>query len=185
MISDERDLPASVIGKRTRLRPVLTSDYEFIYRLSLGGDAIWRWRYRGATPSPQLFQSTLWEGVLAQFLVEDLNGQPAGLVSIYNADMVGGHAYVAVLIGQKHIGKTWPLEAVLLLLDYAFKTWPFRKLYFEFSSSNADPFAETARRHLREEGRLVGHDYAQGGFVDRVICSLSREKWLSALKWGM
>lgn len=164
-------------GRHTRLRPLLPADYDFIYRLSMQGESLWRWRYRGATPSPQLFQSSLWEGVLAQFVVEDRRQRSIGLVSLYNADMVSGHAYVGILIEPPRTGIGWPLEALLLLIEYGFTTWPFRKLYFEYTATNAGTFAESARRHLREEGRLIAHDFADGEYVDRIIASMTREHW--------
>ena len=82
--------PRGVIldGEFARLRPLAQNDYAYLYDLSLSAKNNARWRYRGATPSPERFVSDLWSGVLAQFLVETPEPRRrAGLVVAYNADL--------------------------------------------------------------------------------------------------
>ena len=58
--------PRAVIleGEFARLRPVAQNDYAYLYDLSLSAPNNARWRYRGATPSPERFAG---DGVMVIF----------------------------------------------------------------------------------------------------------------------
>ena len=40
-----------------------------LYRLSTDPAINFRWRFRGAYPTPENFEAALWQGVVAQFIV--------------------------------------------------------------------------------------------------------------------
>ena len=70
-------------GKRVHLRPVLQSDYDFLYRLFTAEDHTFLWRFRGAAPGPEAFLQMLWQNVLCQFIVSDQRtGDPVGLMAL-------------------------------------------------------------------------------------------------------
>src|SRR5262245_13405527 len=72
-------------GRHVRLRAVQQSDYPFLVELQSAPENLIRWRYRGATLSPEQITQSLWQGVLAQFLVVRADtDQPVGLVVCYN-----------------------------------------------------------------------------------------------------
>ncbi len=164
---------------RVRLRPLVPSDYDFAYHLSTNTAAdLTRWRYRGATPSPEAFSQTLWNNVLAQFIVEQRHdGSPVGLVTGYNADHRHSRAYFAAQSRPDLIESGIVLEGVAVLLDYLFRTWPFRKLYIETLDFNFDQFASATTHFLEIEGRLKEWEYHDGRYWDMLIASISRSTW--------
>ena len=165
-------------GGCTRLRPLAQNDYAYLYELSLSAVNSARWRYRGATPSPEQFVSDLWNGVQAQFMIETPEPRKrAGLVVAYNADQANGTVHLGVLIDGAHHRRVWPLEGVLLFVDYLFQHWAFRKVYAETSGFNAAHFGSGAGRLFEEEGRLRDHQYFHGRYWDQVIYSVTREHW--------
>jgi RimJ/RimL family protein N-acetyltransferase len=172
--------PQTVIleGEFARLRPLRQNDYGYLYDLSLSAKNNARWRYRGATPSPERFVADLWSGVLAQFLVETPEPRKrAGLLVAYNADLANGTVYLGVLIDNAYHRKVWPLEGVLLFVDYLFQNWTLRKVYAETTEFSAAHFSSGAKTLFEEEGRFREHQYFQGRYWDYIFYSVTRKRW--------
>jgi RimJ/RimL family protein N-acetyltransferase len=165
-------------GRFARLRPLAQNDYAYLYDLSLSAKNNARWRYRGATPSPERFVSDLWSGVLAQFMIETpAPRKRAGLLVAYNADLANGTIYLGVLVDNAFHRKAWPMEAILLFVDYLFGNWAFRKVYAETTEFSAAHFASGAKGLFEEEGRLRDHQYFQGRYWDYIHYALTRQRW--------
>ncbi len=180
-VSDESDdgkpVPPQRVGNFFRLAPVLPSSVPFLYELAIAPDVGFRWRYRGAVPSYQQFESELWQGMLVQFMVESLEtGQPAGHVICYNPDFALGHAYVGAAMVGSYGGSGIAVEPVALFTQYLFDVWPFRKLYFEMPEFNYRQFASVTGSALQVEGRLQGHEYYRGRRWDRLILAAYRDE---------
>lgn len=161
-----------------RLRPVAEGDRGFLYELMAGPDAGGRVRFGGATPSPEQVAASLWENVLAQFIAEGVDsGAPLGLVAVTTPTFRDGHAYLSAVGTPRAQGSGLVLEAVLLLCNYAFCTWPLRKLYLEATEPSFRGFRSGLDRYFVEEGRLRGHTFWNNSYVDVVISAVYRETW--------
>lgn len=169
--------PAIPHVANVRLRPVRDSDYPALYEASTRPESAFRWKYRGATPSPQQFSSQLFDGVLAQFMVEDREGTAHGLVCCYNAHADGKFAYIAFIRTGPTNGRGEMVEGVMLFIKYLFDGWDFRKLYAEVPEYNADGMFSVESRAVRLEGRLVEHLFHDGRWWDQLIISLWRADW--------
>ncbi|OHV41365.1 MULTISPECIES: phosphopantetheine-binding protein [Pseudofrankia] len=167
--------PVRLEGKYFRLTPVLPQATPFLYSLSVSPDIGFRWRYRGSVPAYQQFEQELWQGMLAQFLVESIEtSQPAGHVICYNPDLNLGHAYVGAVMAGQYLGTGLAAEPVRLFINYLFDVWPLRKLYLELPEFNFTQFASAAGRALHIEARLRDHDYYQGRRWDRLTLAAYR-----------
>ena len=167
--------PPRLAGQFFRLVPVLPQAASFLYGLAVSPDVGFRWRYRGSVPSLAQFEHDMWQGILAQFLVESIEtGQPAGHVMCYNPDLNLGHAYVGAAMAGKYLGSGIAAEPVRLFFDYLFDVWPFRKLYLELPEFNYRQFASAGRQALHVEGRLRNHDYYRGRRWDRLLLAVYR-----------
>ncbi len=165
-------------GTYARLRPLAQNDYAYLYELSLSAENNARWRYRGATPSPERFVADLWSGVQAQFIIETPEPRKrAGLVVAYNADLADGTVYLGALIDNEHHCKVWPMEGVLLFVDYLFQNWAFRKVYAETTEFSAAHFSSGVGKFFEEEGRFRQHQYFKGRYWDYIIYALTRQLW--------
>jgi RimJ/RimL family protein N-acetyltransferase len=171
------DSPQQVGGaSRVRLRPVDPKDIPFLYELATQGKTGERWRYRGATPDPKLFAAQLWDGVLAQFIVErSADDCPIGMVCAYNANLRDGYVYLAGVCDPSVQGTGLCAESLLLLADHVFSNWNFRKAYFESASFNYEQFASGADVYFEEEARLRDHTFYHGRYWDLIVGSLTRE----------
>lgn len=166
-------------GRHVRLRTVFPSDYEYLYALATDEELGWRWRYRGASPSPELFQQQLWNGVLAQFVVEHVETkQRVGFVQAFDASERNGHVHFAVMTDPAVKRSGWIIESMLLFLDYLFTVWNFRKLYAEVLEFNYEQFASGAGSVFKVEGRFTEHEWHAGRYWDLLILALYREDFV-------
>ena len=167
-----------------RLRPVISADYDHIYRWSTDPANAWRWRYRGGTPSPDTVVRQLWDGVIAQFCVVPIDrDQPVGLVGLYNANHVSGYCYLYAISAPELVGTGATLHGVAQLIDYAFQTFRLRKIYMESTESSLSSYSSALKIGLiTEEGRLADHEWNGESFDDMVFLSISSDRWSAMRK---
>lgn len=157
--------------------PLDSSFVPTLRRYEIGTENAFRWRLHGQHPSPNEYETALWS-CLCNFVIV-VAGRPIGLVSAYDQDHTNGHCKLAAL---KFNANGAPSAAMarggLLLVDYLFQGWPFRKIYIETTGYNYGQFARRHDRYrLKEEGRLREHVYLSGIYHDLVVLSLYRHDW--------
>lgn len=163
-------------GRLVALRPVRDADLAFLFALLTDPAVGGRWRFRGAVPRPETFERMLWEGVLAQFVVEGAHdGVARGLVSCYGANLNSGTANLAVALLPSATGVGLGTEAFVLFVDYLFATWTLRKCYLEVPAFNLAQFASAIGRYFHLEGVLSAHEYYAGRYFDSAILACWRE----------
>jgi RimJ/RimL family protein N-acetyltransferase len=160
------------------LRPLADSDGAFLYQLMVTPQAGGRVRFAGATPSPEKIAASLWDSVLAQFIIESAGERrPLGLVAITTPNFRDGFAYISALGAPEIQGRGLIAQGVMLCFHYAFTTWPFRKIYMESSDESYRAFESGLGRYFTEEGRLREHVFWNGSFMDIRILAVYRETW--------
>ncbi len=165
-------------SRRVNLREVMPSDIGFLYSISTASKNAFRWRFRGGTPSPEVFAREMWSHVLAQFLVtRKSNGHPIGLVVCYNTDFVDGWAYLAAVAAPEYVGTGALAEAVALFIFGVFRNWNFRKLYMEAPEFNVDQIKSGLGSFFHEEGRMKDHHFYDGKYHDQLILALYRDEY--------
>ncbi len=166
-----------------QLRPVGEEDVPMLYQWALTPAAAKTWKYRGATPPPDVFRRDLWSGVLAQYLVTSrLGGEPVALASVYNANMSSKRAHMACLAAPDQVGGGLALLGAVALAAHAFETWPFEKLYFETTSLALEQFSSVMSSGLvSEEARLVDYERFGEDRADLIYLSMEKERLLQRL----
>ena len=162
------------LSRHAALRPVLSSDLDWLYALSVAGENADRWRYRGRTPSPSQFGNDLWTGVLCQFVVCRRDARPVGLVGLVNPDLSAAHAELFALSQPGEGGPV--IEAVAMLLERAFHQFELNKVWVKASQTNLDQFARITD-YFAQEGQLLEHEYVDGRYESLVILSMTRAVW--------
>lgn len=163
---------------RVRLRTIADGDSGFLYELMSSPHAGGRVRFAGATPSPEQIASTLWDNVLAQFIVESATShEPLGLVAITSPNFRDGWAYLSAVGTPAAQGSGLVAEGVMLAFDHAFRSWPFRKIYMEVSETSYPAFRSGLGRFFVEEGLLREHAFWDGRYTDLHILSVPRSTW--------
>ena len=170
--------PPPLSNALIELVPVTSESYNWIYRAAVSSESGWRWRLRGATPSPERFAQILWADILAQFvMVRRSDRKPVGLVQGYRADHMGRHCYIAVLLAEPMLNQGWPLDGIGLFMDYLFRNWDFHKLYAEANSFNVPQFRSLGEHMFRQEGHLREHSRQGHLSSDLYIYALYRTDW--------
>ncbi len=180
--SDEHPEPPPPIhplwSRRTRQRPVVRADYDFLYDLTQRRDPVVFWRHRGRCVGPEAFPSLLWRSVLIQHvIVHAKTSSPVGLVAAYDADLRSGTAHLDVAVEPSVHGQGWPYEAVVLFIDHVFRWWPLRKLYLESLRPLTQSLGDGLTRIFVEEGCLTAHEYVGGAWVDLHLLAATRQRW--------
>jgi hypothetical protein len=163
------------------LRAVVPELYSYLYDLFVGQHEVGiRWRYRGATPSPDDFARNLHYGVYAHYVGVRVNtDQIVSYVSAYRADSRDGHCYIAAAVPEELRLRTGAgIVSLGLLIDSLFINAPFRKLYAEAAEFNLHQYASAIPKFFEIEGRLTEHEWFEGRFRDVYILSLTRDRWM-------
>lgn len=160
------------------LRPIVPSDYEPLFQVELSNHLAPRWRSGGTTPSFETYVSTLFDGVLAQYVVVDATSKaPIGHVAAYGANLAGGWAYFAAakFDPSDHSGRIF--HGVALLWESLFANFDLHKLYAEVPEYNMDQFRSVTRSLLSVEARLTQHVFWNARRWDQYTLALSRQRW--------
>lgn len=177
--------PVSLVSPRVRMRAIEPADLGWLYAAACDPTTGPQWRYRGKAPSISAFESSLFDGVLTQFVVLDSAAvNPLGLAVLYNADQACGHVcfgmYRSNIPAKGSSGAM--TDAALLLIEYAFRTWPLRKVYLEVPEYNAGLVSSLSDLGIAEqEGRLTEHLFWRANRYDMLIYALRRPQWTSRL----
>lgn len=105
------------------------------------------------------------------------DGASAGLVGLYNANLTSRNCYAYALATPQALASGIVLDGLLMLLDFAFRTWDFQQVYFEVPQFNLAQFESSVGKYLREEGRLREHIALDGKRWDLFTLTLFRDVW--------
>lgn len=171
---------AATQNRRVDLRPLTPADYEFAYQTLVDPAAGGRLaRYGGGVPSRDQVIATMWDQVLAQFVVVGRQtGHRHGLVIVTSPDFRNRFAYISIVGSPTRRTGRVALEGGLLAIDYAFATWDLRKVYAEVISSNAGQFGRIDK-YASLEARYAAHVFVDGAYRDVLVFALYRDRWMS------
>jgi len=154
--------------ERPRLVPMTAADEPAALRLHTEGGALTSYRLRGQLPSPDAFRRFLWDRVLVQHLVVS-GSDVLGMVTAFEADHRNRHAHVAAIAAPSHRATGLVPWALLRFVEELFAAFDLRKLYAEVLQPNLESFRSGVGHRFAIEGRLRGHEYVDGTYVDLVV----------------
>jgi hypothetical protein len=164
-------------GRQIYLRPVTLDDYNAIRMLDLGEALGVRWRFRGATPTPEQWAQAGGTQLAHFLIVRRSDNGPIGAATAYQQNFQDQYAYLAATAFNPTQRNPLVILGIALFIDYTFRCWNFRKLYMEMPAFNLGQFGRGVGRMLVEEGRLREHMYYDGRYWDKVTLALYRETW--------
>lgn len=181
-MSDVGEIPPlkvpSLDGRHVFLKAVTPEDYGFLQLVETSSELGPRWRYRGATPSPEQWAQGTWGGVLAQFLVLGRQeGRPVGIVSAFQPSFQDGHAHIAAAKFDLRRRSPLMMLGFAVFVQYVFACWNLRKLYMELPAYNFEQFASGEGRFFTVEGRFRDHFFLAGRYWDQLHLAIHRDQW--------
>lgn len=163
-------------GRFTRLRPLTAQFADQLHWLAMTNRIPWQWH---GPRTPEGFQTSLWQGVLVQFAVEELRaGRPVALVRADNANLFQGHAYLTVMLHPDFRMRAWPLEGAALFGDYLFRKFNLQRIYAETAGPYFDQFKSGAGKLFDVEARFRNRVLVDSRREDLYILTFTRERWL-------
>jgi RimJ/RimL family protein N-acetyltransferase len=112
-------------------------------------------------------------------------GQPVGMISLVDIDLVHRHAEPAhLLIGEEEAVKGVPvaLEAVKLLYELAFDTLGLHRLYGPMSEENRGMLRFHLALGMKEEGRQRDHYFLNGHWQDAILIGMLEDEYRTIAK---
>jgi RimJ/RimL family protein N-acetyltransferase len=175
----EKADPPRLTTRQLALRPVLPGDLDFLYALATEPDTGYRWRWRGGIPPYESFAHSSGADVYAEFIVVlRSTGRPIGHLIVLDADLHSGHVSIGIVLTGPAQRSGLGLQAVLVAIDYLFRTGPFHKIYADSVEFAFASFSSGAGRLFHEEGRLRRHHFYDGRHWDKLIIAVYREDWV-------
>jgi len=173
---DESDVTPVRVGRHVTIRPVHAGDYSVLYEIAMFSDAGSRWRLQASTPSQDEFLRLIFENSRATFAIEKNDDHRViGMVQLWMYDGLSRNGHITTFLVPWARGRGWPLESIILFVDYVFKGFNLHKLYFESLSPEFEQYGSIVGRILRPEGCLKDHKWVFGPLVDYHILALYAE----------
>jgi len=115
------------------------------------------------------------DSVLLAIVVRDKDIH-IGNIKVGSINWIHRYADVGILIGDKtYWGKGFAVEAIKLVVDYAFKKLNLHRLEAGCYSNNIRSIKAFKKAGFIEEGCLKQRYFCDGGYVDRVCLGILRE----------
>lgn len=163
-------------SRHVRLRPPKAVFVEQLYQLAATGMIPWQWRGSGETPEG--FRNSFWSGVLAQFAIEDRrSSRSVGLVNVYDANLFHGYAYLSFMLLPDYRRRIWPLDGLILFINYVFTKYNIRNLYAESPEATYNLYGSGEGNVFEVMARLPGHLIVNGLEQDLILLRITRQWW--------
>lgn len=175
-------------GQKIRLRPLREDDWEVMWAERRDSEAV-----RMFEPGIQLpvseAQMQAWvqesagkpldhEGVAdLSFVVETLEGEPAGFAAIHERNAQAGTFHLAARIYRRFWRRGYAREALTLLMRYGF----YELRYQKANSATVDCNIPSIKMHIAMgfelEGRIRRNVFTGGKYYDEVLFGMTREEF--------
>ncbi|MCP4307566.1 MAG: GNAT family N-acetyltransferase [bacterium] len=160
------------------LRPLHDRDIPVIFELVSDDSARSFWPLLGRTWSLGEFRAYLWHATFAPMSIVSLEASEiVGHVQTFDVDPRSKTASVGFFIDSLLWNAGWPIEGLVLYLNYVLDAFGYRKLYFHVPEYHIHLFDGAVGRWLVEEGRMRSHLFADGGYHDQIVLALTADRW--------
>lgn len=164
-------------GRQVYLRPIFSDDYRTLRGLELSEHLGYRWRFRGATPTPEQWAQDGTTALLQLLVVRTRDHLPLGVTAVYGHNFQDGHANLGVAAFNTDRSSALFMLGTALFIQYTFDCWAFRKLYLEVPEFNMAPLSSSVGKLFVEEGRMPEHLYYGGRYWSKIVLAIYRKDW--------
>jgi RimJ/RimL family protein N-acetyltransferase len=171
-----------LVGRRVALEPLRDRHLDDLHTIATMPGVIDGWPCFGRELTPAELRQSIWALGGLQFAVRRRDTEAViGVVQGLHPDLDQGVVELGFFIEPELWLRGWPLEAIVVALEYLFGDWDFRKVYLRTRASDAEKLG-VAGRWMTEEARHPDHHIAPDGTAeDVVVLSISRDDWDSDL----
>jgi RimJ/RimL family protein N-acetyltransferase len=105
------------------------------------------------------------------------SGVPLGFVQAYNLNAQEGWCFTSAFIVSDYRRGPHAAEAYIALLEYLFRSFPFRKVYADVFAFNMDAYQPLMAGGFVEEGCFKQHTWHDDRYWDVHRLAMYRERW--------
>lgn len=171
-------------GANVTLRPFEEQDFDEWYgmrqdvELELVGSGYWA--PRGREPWLERFRADLQASPEYRVLFAiEADQHLIGGIGFREIDRRSGTAELFVHIGlPEYLGLGFGRDAIRVALDWAFRFHNLRRIWLTARATNERAIRAYRSCGFVEEGRLRGHEYVAGEYVDVIYMGLLRDEWI-------
>jgi [ribosomal protein S5]-alanine N-acetyltransferase len=175
--------PVELRTKRLLLRPFILEDADDV--LEYANDPDWV-RYLVNIPHPftrkdaeafvvRFSNTAAWE-TLPTFAIV-LDGKVIGEIYLNQPDHQNMRAELGYSLSKKHWGKGFTVEAARAVIDWAFRTYDFNRIYATCDARNVRSCWVIEKLGMKQEGLLRKHFKWNGEFRDHICFGILRSEW--------
>jgi RimJ/RimL family protein N-acetyltransferase len=166
-------------GRRVRLERLAARHLPNLYRIATDPATAHLWPLVGATVGADELGPFLWgQGALQFAMTRRDSGEAVGLIQGVDEDLRSETIGLGLLVDPALWQSGWPLEGVVLFLDYLFSGLGYRKVYCHMPASTLEKIGDGALGvYLTREATYTRHLRAGDGYEDLHVLSLHRDNW--------
>lgn len=166
-----------ISSNRLTAFPPRPADLATVYTWVNDPSVSWRWRSRGVQITPEQFQNSTGNDVASFVGWGSGCDELVAYGAMYAMDVRALHSQIALLSNPRYVGTGLAIELGIIMVDFAFRTYPLHKVFFEFPSFNRPLFHRVLDRFGTLEAEIRDHVYYDGSTHSTFMYSLSREVW--------
>lgn len=169
-------------GRRVELARVAPSHYAALHGIATAESSAHLWPLLGRPVPLDEFGSYLAQLAPVQFtMLRRDNGEPVGLVQGIDEDLRSRRIGLGLVVEPALWSSGWPLEGVVLFLEYLFSGLGFRKVYCHMPTSVLERTGGGMDLYLTEEGLHRQHARVGDAYEDVHVLSIHRDRWDSEM----
>ena len=179
-----------IIGKRLYLRGLEKDDLLGNMLQWPNDSEITHYMVMGAVPNSGVIYCS-WKSLEEEFeqlrnskenivfaIVDKESDKMIGIVGLYDISWIPRHAELRIVIGEKDFwGKGYGVEAIKLVVDYAFDKLNLNKVYLGVNAEHKRAIEAYKNAGFIEEGILRKEQYRNSKYYDAVRMSILREEF--------
>jgi UDP-4-amino-4,6-dideoxy-N-acetyl-beta-L-altrosamine N-acetyltransferase len=165
-------------GEKVILRPLKLDDWHktIIWRNDIN---IKKLAMMHPFPITEMNEIEWYEGLLKSksdrtiyFAVADKNDEPVGFIFLNNINRTNRNCYLGIVIGDtNNQGKGYGKDALITLLNYAFKNLNLKKVSVEVVETNINAIKLYKTIGFKEEGNMKEQFFSDGNYYNVLIMS--------------
>jgi RimJ/RimL family protein N-acetyltransferase len=181
----KKDKVIFIEGKNIILRPLQRKDINFRYLKWINDPEVTKFMTTGVFPTTLKELENYYKGLnkhnnIMLAIIIKSNKRHIGNIKLGNINWVHRYADLGIMIGEKkYWGKEYGVEAIKLILDYAFGRLNLNKVILGVYAIHTSAIRAYQKIGFKIEGKIKKIFFMDGEWVDKFIMGILKEEFES------
>lgn len=171
---------AVLLGKNISLRALEPEDLDFLFSAE-NDESFWEISNTQTPYSNYILQKyienshqDIYEAKQYRFVICNTKNIPVGMIDLFDFNPQHKRVGIGILIVPKYQGKGYSIEALELIIDYAFAYLNVHQLFANISSDNLKSISLFERVNFKRVGIKKDWMYSKSTYKDEILYQLIR-----------